>query len=190
MKLGQLVSLVSGKMSKRSGNYVRLDELIDEIGPDAARLMSLMSSIDQSTTLDLDAVTAKSMDNPVFYVQYAYARIASIGRVCIERSVNRRNIDEVDLSVLGHARELDVLRTLYTLPSVLREAAMERAPYKVTNFVRTLAGEFHGFYHDCRVLGDGVSDAETQARLWLVEATRVGLSIALTLLGVSAPEQM
>ncbi len=190
VKLGQLVSLVSGKMSKRSGNYVRLDELIDEIGPDATRLMSLMSSIDQSTTLDLDAVTAKSMDNPVFYVQYAYARISSIGRVCEERGVIRREIDEVDLSVLGHPRELDVLRSLYTLPSVLREAATERAPYKVTNFVRTLAGEFHGFYHDCRVLGDGVSEAETQARLWLVEATRVGLSIALTLLGVSAPEQM
>lgn len=190
VKLGQLVSLVSGKMSKRSGNYVRLDELIDEIGPDAARLMSLMSSIDQSTTLDLDAVTSKSMDNPVFYVQYAYARIASIGRVCEQRKVIRRPISEVDLSVLENPRELDLLRTLYTLPLVLSEAVLERAPYKVTNFVRTLAGEFHGFYHDCRVLGDGVSEAETQARLWLVEATRVGLSIALSLLGVSAPEQM
>jgi arginyl-tRNA synthetase len=190
VKLGQLVSLVSGRMSKRSGNYVRLDALIDEIGTDATRLMSLMSSIDQATTLDLDAVTAKSMDNPVFYVQYAYARISSIGRVSVERNVERLPLASVDLSVLGHFRELDLLRTLYTLPFVIREAATERAPYKVTNFVRVLAGEFHGFYHDCRILGDDVSAGETQARLWLVEATRVGLSIALSLLGVSAPEQM
>lgn len=190
VKLGQLVSLVSGRMSKRSGNYVRLDDLIDEIGADATRLMSLMSSIDQAATLDLDAVTARSMENPVFYVQYAYARISSIGRVCAERDVRRLPIEAVDLSVLVHPRELDLLRTLYTLPFVLKEAAIERAPYKVTNFVRSLAGDFHGFYHDCRVLGDGVDAAETQARLWLVEATRIGLSVALSLLGVSAPEQM
>ncbi|HUY06074.1 MAG TPA: arginine--tRNA ligase [Acidimicrobiales bacterium] len=190
VKLGQLVSLVSGRMSKRSGNYVRLDELIDEIGPDATRLMSLMSSIDQASTLDLDAVTARSMENPVFYVQYAYARISSIGRVVHERGIVRSSLDTADLSLLAHTRELDLLRTLYTLPSVLREAAVERAPYKVTNFARALAGEFHGFYHDCRVLGDGVSAPETQARLWLVEATRIGLSIALGLLGVSAPEKM
>lgn len=190
VKLGQLVSLVSGRMSKRSGNYVRLDELIDEIGPDAARLMSLMNSIDQATTLDLDAVTAKSMDNPVYYVQYAYARISSIGRVSAERGVVRAPIEVADLSVLVHPRELDILRTLYELPIVLREAALERAPYKITNLVRRLAGEFHGFYHDCRVLGDEVSPAETQARLWLVEAVRIGLSIGLSLLGVSAPEQM
>ncbi len=190
VKLGQLVSLVSGRMSKRSGNYVRLDELIDQIGPDATRLMSLMSSIDQASTLDLDAVTSKSMDNPVFYVQYAYARISSIGRVCEERGVVRAPLADAPLQLLVHPRELDLLRTLYSLPDVVREAARERAPFKVTNFVRALAGEFHGFYHDHRVLGDEVSTAETQARLWLVEATRIGLSIGLALLGVSAPESM
>ncbi len=190
VKLGQLVSLVSGRMSKRTGNYVRLDELIDQIGPDATRLMSLMSSIDQATTLDLDAVTSKSMDNPVFYVQYAYARISSIGRVAAERNVVIGELGATDLSVLSHPRELDLLRTLYSLPATISEAAIERAPYKVTNFVRSLAGEFHGFYHDCRILGEGVTDQQTQARLWLVESVRIGLSIALSLLGVSAPEQM
>ena len=190
VKLGQLVSLVSGRMSKRSGNYVRLDDLIDEIGPDAARLMSLMSSIDQAATLDLDAVKSTSMDNPVYYVQYAYARISSIDRVRGERAVTRPPLDDVDLSVLVHRRELDMLRSLYELPIVLREAATERAPYKVTNIVRRLAGEFHGFYHDCRILGDEVPPELTAARLWLVEAVRIGLSIALTLLGVGAPEQM
>jgi arginyl-tRNA synthetase len=190
VKLGQLVSLVSGRMSKRSGHYVRLDDVIDEIGPDATRLMSLMSSIDQASTLDLDAVMSKSMDNPVFYVQYAYARISSIGRVCAERNVVRDPLNDVHLDVLSHPRELDLLRTLYMLPAAVREAALERAPYKVTNFIRNLAGEFHGFYHDCRVLGDEVAIEETQARLWLVEATRIGLSIGLSLLGVSAPEKM
>jgi arginyl-tRNA synthetase len=190
VKLGQLVSLVGGRMSKRAGNYVRLDELIDEIGPDATRLMSLLSSIDQATTLDLDAVKARSMENPVFYVQYAYARISSVERVASERNVSRPPLAEVDLSVLTHPRELALLRTLYELPGAIEEAALERAPYKVTNFVRRLAGEFHGFYHDCRILGDEVDPRETAARLWLVEAVRIGLSIALGLLGVSAPEQM
>ncbi|HLI43778.1 MAG TPA: arginine--tRNA ligase [Acidimicrobiales bacterium] len=190
VRLGQLVSLVGGRMSKRSGNYVPLDELIDDLGPDATRLLSLLSSIDQATTLDLDAVKRQSMENPVYYVQYAHARIASIGRVAAERGIERRPIDLVDLSLLSHPRELDVLRVLEELPRVVREAALDRAPYKVTNWVRSLAGSFHGFYHDCYVMGEGVSPELTQARLWLVEAARIGLAIGLGLLGVNAPEQM
>jgi arginyl-tRNA synthetase len=190
VELGQLVSLSSGRMSKRSGEYVALDELIDDIGPDATRLLSLMSSIDQATTLDLDLVRRQSMENPVFYVQYAHARIASIERVRAERGIARLPIEAVDLSVLEHERELSLIRSLSELPEVMEIAAVERAPYKVTNWVRHLAGDFHSFYHDCWVLGEGVAPSVTQARLWLVEGTRVGLAIGLGVLGVGAPDAM
>jgi len=190
IKLGQMVSLAEGKMSKRAGNFVALSELVADIGPDATRLLSLMSSVDQATTIDLNTVRQQTMDNPVYYVQYAHARIASIGRVAAEQGVARRPLDEVDLGVLGHERELDLLRSLAELPGVVADATLTRAPHKVTTWVRELAGRFHGFYHDCRVLGEGVEADVTQARLWLVESTQIGLAIGLGLLGVSAPESM
>lgn len=190
VRLGQLVSLVGERMSKRSGHFVSLDFLIDELGPDVTRLMSLLSSIDQATTLDIDAAKRESMENPVYYVQYAHARIASIGRVATERGVERCPLDQVDLTLLVHPRELDLLRQLAELPRVVAEAATERAPYKVTNWARALAGSFHGFYHDCYVMGEDVPPRLTQARLLLVEAARIGLAISLRLLGVHAPEEM
>jgi arginyl-tRNA synthetase len=188
--LGQMVSLVDGKMSKRAGNFVSLDSLVEDIGPDAVRLLSLVSSIEQATTLDLDLVRSQSMENPVYYVQYAHARIASIERVRSERGLGREPLSEVDLSLLSHERELDLLRRLQELPAVVERACVDRAPYKVTSWVRALAGDFHGFYHDCYVMGSDVPPELTQARLWLVEAVRIGLAIGLDLLGVGAPEQM
>jgi len=212
IRLGQMISLmthptpagggtdpagtgaaVEAPMSKRSGNFVRLSDLVAEIGADATRLLTLMSSIDQATTIDLDAVRRQSMDNPVYYVQYAHARIASVGRVAAERGVARRPLEEVDLALLGNQRELDVLRSLAELPDVVLAACLTRAPHKVATWVLELAGRFHGFYHDCSILGSAGADVDpdlTQARLWLVEATRVGLAVALDLLGVSAPETM
>lgn len=190
VSLGQMVSLVGSRMSKRSGNYVALSELIARLGPDATRLVSILSSIDQATTLDLDKVTAQSAENPVYYVQYAHARISSIERVAEERGIARGSIEQSDLSLLVHERELDVLRAVSDLPRVVTEAAVERAPYKVTNWVRTLAARFHGFYHDCYVLGEGIPPELTEARLWLVEAARISLAIGLGLLGVTAPEHM
>jgi arginyl-tRNA synthetase len=190
VKIGQMVSLVSGRMSKRAGNFVSLDELIGDIGVDAARLLSLMSSLDQATELDLDLVRSQSMDNPVYYVQYAHARIASIERVRAERGIERLPLGEVALSLLVHLRELEVLRHLEELPDVVADAGRVRAPHKVTAWVRALAGAFHGFYHDCPVLADTVEADLVQARLWLVEAARVGFAVGLDLLGVSAPESM
>ncbi len=190
VQLGQLVSLVSGRMSKRSGQYVPLDELIDTVGPDATRLLALMGSINQATTIDLDAVRRQSMENPVYYVQYAHARIASIERVAAERGVVRPPFDPVDLSLLVDPHELELVRRLIDLPGVLADAAAARAPYKVTNWVRQLAADFHGFYHECRVLGDDVPLPLSLARLALVEAARIGLAIGLGVLGVSAPESM
>lgn len=189
VKLGQLVSVVGERMSKRAGNFISLDQLVDELGPGATRLLSLVSSIDHATTLDMEVVRRQSAENPVYYVQYAYARIASIERVRAERGIDRRPLAEVDLSVLTHPRELDLLRALTELSEVVQLACKDRAPHKVTTWVRDLAGRFHAFYHDCYVIGD-VPPELTQARLWLVEATRVGLAVGLDLLGVEAPEAM
>jgi arginyl-tRNA synthetase len=192
--LGQLVSLVKGgepvRLSKRAGDIVSLSDVIDEVGPEAARLTFLLQSIDTRQTVDLDVVVSESMENPVHYVRYAHARIKSIERFADERGVSRGPVSVVDLSRLTHARELDVLRSLSELPDIVLEAMRDRAPHKVTTWVRELAGRFHGFYHDCYVIGDGVDEELTQARLWLVEAARVGLAIGLDLLGVEAPERM
>ncbi len=194
VKLGQMVSLMDGdesvKMGKRAGNAVSLDSLVADIGPDATRILSLMSSLDQATTFDLASVREQSVENPVFYVQMASARIGGVGRKAVERGVVRAPVDRVDLTLLVHPRELELIRCLEELPEVMADAATDRAPTKVTTWVRRLAGCFHGFYHDCPILADDVDPALTQARLWLVEATRIGLAIGLGLLGVSAPEAM
>ena len=190
VRLGQMISLASGRMSKRAGNAVDLDDLVDEIGADAMRLLSLVNSIDQAATIDLDKVRAESKESPVYYVQYAHARISSINRVADERGVVRRPLAEVDLALLVHDRELELLRSLAELPDVVLRACVERAPHKVTAWVRELADRFHGFYHDCYVMGQGVSPELTQARLWLVESARIGFAVGLDLLGVAAPERM
>jgi arginyl-tRNA synthetase len=190
VRLGQMISLTSGRMSKRAGNAVDLDDLVAEIGPDAMRLLSLLNSIDQGVTIDIDKVRAESKESPVYYVQYAHTRIASIGRVAEERGVVRLPLEQVDLGLLVHERELEVLRSLSELPDVVLLACTDRAPHKVATWVRELADRFHGFYHDCYVMGDGVPPELTQARLWLVEAARVGFAVGLDLLGVSAPETM
>ena len=194
VKLGQMVSLMDGdeavKMGKRAGNAVSLDALVADIGPDATRILSLMSSLDQASTFDLATVREQSVDNPVFYVQMASARIGGMARKAAERGVVRAPLDDVDLSLLVHERELELIRCLEELPEVVADAAIDRAPTKVTAWVRRLATCFHGFYHDCPVLAPDVDPALAQARLWLVEGARIGLAIGLGLLGVSAPEAL
>ncbi len=192
--LGQLVTLLRAgevvRMGKRSGEFVELAEVLDEVGPDVARLTFLLQSIDNRQTFDLAAVVMHSLDNPVYYVQYAHARIRSIMATASARGFERLPIDEVDLGLLTHPRELEVLRVLGELPDVVADACLSRAPHKVTTWARELAGRFHGFYYDCYVMGQGISPELTQARLWLVEVTRTGLAIGLDLLGVSAPDSM
>lgn len=178
------------KISKRTGELIELRELLDEVGPDAVRLTYLLQSVDTRQTVDLAQMAARSMDNPVYYVQYANARIHSIMKVAGERGVARAPLADVELGLLTHERELAVLRSLSELADTVASAARERAPHRVTTWVRELAGAFHGFYHDCYVMGEGVPPELTQARLWLTEAARIGLAIGLDLLGVSAPESM
>jgi arginyl-tRNA synthetase len=190
--IGQFVKLMQGgrevRISKRTGNIIALADILDEVDPDVARMVFLLQGIDSPMTFDLDAVTAQSMENPVYYVQYAHARIASIGRRAAEAGVDRRALDAVDLSLLTHEREQEVLRALALYPEVVAEAADARAPQKVSTWVRDFARAFHGFYRDCRVLTE--DEPLTQARLWLTEACRVGLANALAILGVHAPEEM
>lgn len=190
----QLVKLERGgeevKISKRTGDLIELRDLLDDLGADAVRITYLLQSIDTRQTVDLDAAVARSMDNPVYYVQYAHARIHQLAAKAAERGVTRNALRDVDLSVLTSERELDLLRRLAELPEVIELAASERAPHKVVTWLRAAAGAFHGFYHDCPILGDDVPDGVTQARLWLIEATRIGLVVGLDTVGVSAPESM
>jgi arginyl-tRNA synthetase len=190
--LGQLVKLVRDgnvvRLSKRAGNIVTLADILDDVDPDVVRMTFLLLSIDSPQTFDLDIVMSQSMENPVYYVQYAHARVASIERKAVEAGVVRRPLDSVDLGLLVQSAEHELLRSLDGYPDVVAEAAELRAPQKVSTWVREFASRFHSFYRECRVLTE---DAElTQARLWLVESCRIGLGSALGLLGVSAPESM
>jgi arginyl-tRNA synthetase len=189
-----MVSLVDGagavKMGKRAGTAIDLDTVIADIGPDATRILSLMSTLDQAATFDLATVREQSVENPVFYVQMASARIGGVGRKAAERGVVRAPLAAVDLSLLTHPRDLELMRCLEELPEVVADAAITRAPTKITTWVRRLAACFHGFYHDCPILAEDIDPGLTQARLWLVEGARIGLAIGLGLLGVAAPEAM
>jgi len=190
--LGQFVKVLKDgqevRMSKRAGNIVTLADILDEVDPDVARMTFLLQSIDSPMTFDLDVVTQQSMENPVYYVQYAHARIASIGRKASSEGVTRRPLADVDLSTLTHEREDELLRALALYPDAVHEAAEQRAPQKISTWVRDFARSFHGFYRDCRVLTDDVE--LTQSRLWLTEACRIGLANALAILGVHAPDEM
>jgi len=190
----QLVSLErEGKevrMAGRLGDAVSLDEIIEEIGPDAARYTFLTQSMDTKQTIDLTALATKSMDNPVHYVQYATARINQLAKNAEVAGHPRAALADADLGLLTNERELEVLRVLGTLSEIVAVAARERAPHKITTWLREMAAAFHGFYSECYVVGDGVSAELTQARLWLIEAARIGLTAGLNLVGVSAPKEM
>lgn len=190
----QLVTLMRGgkevKMSGRLGDTVAFSEVIDEVGADATRFTYLIQSMDTRQTVDLTALAEKSMDNPVYYVQYVSARIHQLVGNASAAGFERKSIDSVDLSLLTEPRELEILRSLSEFSDVVALAARERAPHKVITWLRELASAFHGFYHDCYVVGDGVSPELTQARLWLIEAARIGVTSGLDLVGVSAPQEM
>ena len=175
-------------MSKRAGTFVSLDELIHEVGTDAARFNLLMFSADVTMRFDIEQVKSQTLENPVYYVQYGHARIASILRKAAERGVELRPVAEADLSRLEHEAELDLLRAVADMPSQVATAAEIRAPHRLTHAAQDLAARFHRFYTECPVLSD---DAElTQARLLLCRGTKQTIANLLGLLGVSAPESM
>ncbi len=190
--IGQMVNLVrSGepvKMSKRAGDYVTFDDLIDEVGKDAARYTMLRYTIDAPMLFDLEAVKRQSMDNPVYYVQYAHARIASVLRTGREQSFQPIPEERADLGLLAHPTEGALLRQLAGFEELVVVATAQRAPHRLTRYAEELAASFHRFYGECRVLTD---DAElSSARWWLCVATRQVLANTLALAGVEAPERM
>lgn len=188
----QMVSLYQGgelvKMSKRTGQGVTLTELIEEVGRDAARYFFIMRSLDSQLDFDLDLAKSHSNDNPVYYVQYAHARIASIFRQMTEAGIAFDSSAKAELSRLSTPFELDLIRKLGDYPEEISAAARDRAPHRIARFAHELAGLFHSFYNGCRVLG--VEPELTMARLALVAATQRVLKHALSILGVDAPEKM
>lgn len=190
--LMQLVRLYQGgeilRMSKRTGQYVTLSELIEEVGKDAARYFFVMLKSDSHLEFDLDLARSQSADNPVYYVQYAHARICSILRLARERGLDIPPAREANLELLADPAELDLIKQIANWPDTVAGAALALEPHRLTRFAHDLASMFHSFYTSCRVLAD---DPELRKpRLVLVEATRITLRNVLHLLGVSAPERM
>ncbi|MDT7707361.1 MAG: arginyl-tRNA synthetase [Pseudonocardiales bacterium] len=190
--IGQLVNLVKDgvpvRMSKRAGNVVTMDDLVEAVGVDAARYSLIRSSVDSSLDIDLDLLTRRSNDNPVFYVQYAHARLASLARNAADLGMTPGE----EFGLLEHPREGDLVRTLGEFPSVVASAAELREPHRVARYLEQLAAAYHKFYDACRVLPMGdeeISDLH-RARLGLCVAARQVLANGLGLLGVSAPERM
>ncbi len=190
--IGQLVKIVRGgeevRLSKRAGTIVTLGELVDLIGVDALRYSLARYPADSPLTLDIEQITRQSSDNPVFTVQYAHARVASLLRNAADLGVEAASHPEL----LDHEKEGELLRALADFPKVVASAADLREPHRVARYLESLAGTYHRFYDSCRVLPRG--DEETtdlhRARLLLVQATRTVLANGLGLLGVSAPDRM
>jgi arginyl-tRNA synthetase len=190
--ISQLVSLVRAgqpaKMSKRAGDIATVDDLLEEVGKDAFRYTMLRFSLDAPIEFDVEAVTRQSMDNPVYYVQYAHARISSVLRQGRETGFSALPIEEADLGLLVHPMEAALLRRLAAFEEMVLIAAGQRAPHRLTRYAEELAAAFHRFYAECRVLTDDL--ALSSARWWLVNSTRQVLANTLGLIGIDAPERM
>ena len=176
------------KLSKRTGETITLRELMDEVGTDAARYFFCMRSLDSQLDFDMTLATEKSNENPVYYIQYAHARISSIGRQIAEAGIEAVSNDELKLDVLQAPEELALIKKLGEYPEMLAGAARERAVHHVATYTYELAGLFHSFYNHCRILG--VDSDLQQARLALVKAVGHTIRHGLGILGVSAPERM
>ena len=197
--LGQLVNLLRDgepvRMSKRTGEMVTFEELVDEVGVDATRFLMLSRSSDQPVDFDIEVAKKQDASNPVYYVQYAHARICSILRkaagedgASADELAERLVPADVDLSVLTHDSELALMRKMDDFAELVALAARDRAPFRLTHYAQELAGLFHQFYTNCHIIGE--DEALRDARLALADATRVLLALTLSLLGVSAPERM
>lgn len=191
--IGQMVNLVRDgvavKMSKRAGTVITLDDLVEAIGVDASRYVMIRSSVDSSIDIDLALWASASNENPVYYVQYAHARLASLARGAADLGISA---DQPDLSLLTHEQEGELIRTIGEYPRVVASAADLREPHRIARYLEELAGAYHRFYGACRVLpqGDEEPGPVNTARLALGNATRQVLANGLELLGVTAPERM
>jgi arginyl-tRNA synthetase len=191
--IGQMVNLVRDgqpvRMSKRAGTVITLDDLVDAIGVDAARYVLIRSSVDSPIDIDLQLWSSASSENPVYYVQYAHARLSALARSAAELGIAA---DTSHLELLIHDREGTLMRTLGEFPRILKSAASLREPHRVCRYLEDLAGDYHRFYDSCRVLpqGDEAPGDLHAARLALCAATRQVIANGLQILGVTAPERM
>jgi arginyl-tRNA synthetase len=191
--IGQLVSLVRAgepvRMSKRAGTVVTMEDLVEAVGVDAARYALVRSSINSTLDVDLELLAKKTNDNPVFYVQYAHARTKQVDRNAAESGVKR---EQFSPELLSSESEQELLAKLSQFPGVLTQAAEFREPHRVARYLEELAGTYHRFYDNCRILPLPAKEVEPihQTRLWLNDAAGIVLANGLKLLGVSAPERM
>ncbi len=191
--IGQMVNLVRDgqpiRMSKRAGTVITLDDLVDAIGVDAARYALIRSSVDTPIDIDLELWSSASSENPVYYVQYAHARLSALARNAAELGIAP---DTAHLDLLTHDKEGTLIRNIGEFSRVLKTAASLREPHRVSRYLEDLAGDYHRFYDSCRVLpqGDEAPGELHAARLALCQATRQVIANGLSILGVSAPERM
>jgi arginyl-tRNA synthetase len=187
--ISQMVTLRRGetliRVSKRTGELITLRELIEEVGPDACRFFFLSRSADSQMDFDLELAKKESADNPVYYVQYAHARIASIMRLAQEQNID---YSKGDVKLLTHQAELDLIRKMMLLPEIIELAAQKLEPHHLPYFAQDLATSFHAFYKQCRVVSK--DEDLTRARLKLVKATQIVLAKTLKLMEMNAPEKM
>ncbi|MFH1679022.1 MAG: arginine--tRNA ligase [Candidatus Eisenbacteria bacterium] len=188
----QQVNLLRGgeiaKMSKRAGEFVTLEDLVEEVGTDAARFFFVMLRPNSHLNFDLDLAKSRSLDNPVYYVQYAHARISSVFAHARATGVDPDRVDHSGFARLTHEAEIDLLRLLDSYPDTVASAAATREPHRIPVYLRDLSARFHAYYHKAKIVGEG--EEVTGARLALARAVRVVLRNGLELLGVSAPESM
>jgi len=177
------------KMSKRTGKAVTMRDLVEEVGLDATRYFFAMRSADTHMDFDLDLAVSQSNENPVYYAQYAHARICSILRQSEELGITLNDIKEADLSFISEEKEFDLLKKLGEFPQAIIEAADKRIPHRITNYIHDLASTFHSFYNAVKVLDKDQLEL-SKARLALVKSVQITIKNALRLIGVSAPEQM
>lgn len=188
----QFVTLIKDgqqvKMSTRKANFITIDELLDEVSADVVRFFFLMRKADSQLDFDIDLAKKESQENPVFYVQYAHARLSSIGKKAAIEGVDKGSLASAPLFRLTLAAELDMIKTMAGYPELIENAALDLAPHRLVFFLQTLAGQFHSYYNKYRVISN---DSElSQARLWLAEAMQIVLRNGLQLIGVKAPDVM
>ena len=188
----QLVTLMREgqpvKMSKRAGEFITMDDLLEEVPKDAARYFFIMRNTSSHLDFDLDLARAQSMDNPVWYIQYAHARCCSIFRQAEAAGISSDAWDTADLALLEEPGELDLVRKMAAFPDEVLSAAIERAPSRIAKYGLDVASVFHSFYNECRVISDDT--ALTMARLALVDAAKTVIANALNIMGIAAPERM
>jgi arginyl-tRNA synthetase len=189
----QLVRLFEGgkevKMSKRAGTYITIDELLDEIPLDVARWFFLMRSPDTHMDFDLDLAKEQSEKNPVYYAQYAYARICAIMRKAKESDLVIKSLSDLEIQLLVHQSEIDLIKELTKFPEIIEDTALDYQVHRLPQYALDLVRSFHKFYEDCKVLDENNKEL-TQARLALCEATKIVLANTFSLMGISAPEKM